>query len=174
MRGRSPGNVLRGVGWGVGMLNSSPAHSTPRAPQVLTTTDVPGRGPVSPKSRVTPVCVIGISSALCQYTEYSVCDRAGGDRCRLFCHVSGCLKSDCSCLYGPKPHICLHSTLSMSANVADDSVWLVSLLLAASLWTVVFGGDQVTPQVGDTAEGRPRSPWLSVALLLCKRDPKPR
>ena len=32
MRGRSPGNVLCGVGGGVVMLNSSPAHSTPGAP----------------------------------------------------------------------------------------------------------------------------------------------
>lgn len=45
MWGRSPGNVLLGVGWGVVMLNSSPAHSTAEAPQVLTTTDVPGRWP---------------------------------------------------------------------------------------------------------------------------------
>lgn len=48
MWGRSPGNMLRGWGGGVVMLNSRPAHSTPEAPQVLTTTGVPGRWPRVP------------------------------------------------------------------------------------------------------------------------------
>ena len=42
---------------------------------------------------------------------------------RLFCQMyCGCLKGECFCYYGPKPHTCVPSTRNTSTNMCDRCV----------------------------------------------------